>query len=162
VSELKSSGTTTLNLNGGTTFDLGGLFKTASAKDLVFQFLLSDQSIANTGVVLYEAAPAVTGVLGDYNKNGVVDAADYTVWRNNVGQPASALMNRNPLLSGVIGPDDYAYWKSRFGATSGSGSGSLVGGATSVPEPTTFVSLALVAATVGLVARPRVSLVDFV
>src|SRR5262249_40370997 len=26
------------------------------------------------------------GVLGDYNGNGVVDAADYTVWRDHLGQ----------------------------------------------------------------------------
>ena len=158
VSELKSSGTTTLNMNGGTTFDLGGLFKTAGAKDLVFQFLLSGNSTPNTGAVVYEAAPSVGGVLGDYNKNGVVDAADYTVWRDKLGQPAGSLENRNPANSGPIGADDYTFWKSRFGATSGSGGGSLAGGS-AVPEPTTAALLLATSIIVGLVARRRIEAV---
>jgi hypothetical protein len=27
----------------------------------------------------------VAGLVGDYNQNGAVDAADYVVWRNNIG-----------------------------------------------------------------------------
>jgi hypothetical protein len=145
VSELKSGGTTTLTMNGGTTFDLGNLFKTASPKDLVFQFLLSDKATANTGAVVYEAASAAGGVLGDYNKNGVVDAADYTVWRDKLGQPAGSLDNRDPLNGGNINAQDYTYWKSRFGATSNSGGGGLAG-STSVPEPATWLLLLLVPA----------------
>jgi hypothetical protein len=76
----------------------------------------------------------VAGVAGDYNGNGVVDGADYVVWRNG-----------GPLLNevadvGTVSPADYTEWRSRFGNTSGSGLGS---GA--VPEPTGYV-LWLVAA----------------
>jgi hypothetical protein len=91
----------------------------------------------------------VAGVAGDYNENGVVDAADYTLWRNNVGQPATALKNRNPLLTGNINEDDYAFWKSRFGATSGSGAGT-----TAVPEPTAWL-LGLCGAVFSLQVRRR-------
>ena len=31
-----------------------------------------------------------TGLMGDYNHNGIVDAADYTVWRDTLGQAAPA------------------------------------------------------------------------
>jgi hypothetical protein len=76
---------------------------------------------------------------GDYNNNGIVDAADYTLWRNNMNGPSTALQNRNPLNSGNINAGDYTFWKQRFGATSGAGAGSL-----SVPEPATCWLLAVV------------------
>jgi hypothetical protein len=63
---------------------------------------------------------------GDYNGNGVVDAADYIVWRNSSGTPAN-----------------YTAWKSNFGKSGGAGAeigdggGSPVAGA--VPEPATLV-----------------------
>ncbi|HEX2475324.1 MAG TPA: PEP-CTERM sorting domain-containing protein [Lacipirellulaceae bacterium] len=131
VTEVMSSGTTTLTGNGVTTFDLGGLFKTAGARDLVFQFLLAGNSLPNTGFVLYEAAPSGGGLPGDYNNDGKVDAADYVVWRKRDGSQAG-----------------YNTWRTNFGRTAGSGS--AISG-TAVPEPGTFVLLAaaLVGAALG-------------
>ena len=34
--------------------------------------------------------------IGDYNDNGIVDAADYTVWRDHLGQ-SFALSNEEPM-----------------------------------------------------------------
>lgn len=152
VSELQSSGATTLTMNGGTTFDLGGLFKTAGAKDLVFQFLLSGNSVPNTGVVVYEAAPAITGVAGDYNKNGIVDAADYTIWRDHLNQNFQ-LDNEGGVTPGVVDAADYNFWKSRFGATTGSGGSAL---AAAVPEPAAL-GIALLAGALGIVVRQHKS-----
>jgi hypothetical protein len=121
VSEVMSQGTTTLTANGVTTFDLGGLFKTAGAQDLVFQFLLAGNSQPNTGVVRYEPAPG-GDIPGDFNHDGRVNAADYVVWRKTDGSQAG-----------------YNSWRMNFGRTSGSGS-ALAGGA--VPEPASFVLLA--------------------
>jgi hypothetical protein len=60
-----------------------------------------------------EAAPP--GLPGDYNQNGSVDAADYTVWRDNLG--GTTLANEGDGISpGMIDNEDYAFWKSRFGA----------------------------------------------
>jgi hypothetical protein len=67
VTEVMSSGTTMLTGNSVTTFDLGGLLKTASVRDLVFQFLLANNSLPNTGVVLYQPPPTVDTLPGDYN-----------------------------------------------------------------------------------------------
>jgi hypothetical protein len=80
---------------------------------------------------------------GDYNQNGTVDAADYTVWRNHQGQNFT-LTNENPAAAtpGVVDAEDYAFWKSRFGATAGSGSGATA--TSTVPEPTSLVLLMLV------------------
>jgi hypothetical protein len=78
---------------------------------------------------------------GDYNGNGTVDAADYTVWRDTLGGiDLVADGNRD----GVIDAGDYDTWKANFGATAGSGSGVDLLGATgsasaSVPEPASFL-----------------------
>ena len=58
---------------------------------------------------------------GDYNGNGIVDAADYTLWRNHLGAPAGTLAN-DPA-GGAIGTAQYAQWKAHFGQTVGAGSG---------------------------------------
>src|SRR3954447_13936782 len=58
------------------------------------------------------ATPAVA--LPDYNGNGIVDAADYVLWRKG-----------GPLLNDAtpgVDPDDYTTWRSQFG---NSGSGTL-------------------------------------
>jgi len=82
------------------------------------------------GSTYADVAPfAPGGVSGDYNQNNVVDAADYVLWRN--GGPL-----QNDPTPGVQ-PADYDFWKSRFGATSGAGSGSVLG--VNVPEPATWI-----------------------
>jgi hypothetical protein len=68
---------------------------------------------------------------GDYNGNGIVDAADYTVWRDQLGQNYT-LPNRDPNASGPIGADDYAYWVAHFGQ---GGSGAASARTSAVPEP---------------------------
>jgi hypothetical protein len=76
---------------------------------------------------------------GDYNHNGVVDAADYAVWRktlNGLASPAGSGADGNQ--SGTIDAGDYTFWRARFGnPASGFASGSAV------PEPTTAFILFL-------------------
>jgi hypothetical protein len=57
---------------------------------------------------------------GDYNNDGVVDAADYTIWRAHLGQ-TFALTNRDPSNSGPINQQDYTFWTGHFGSTGGAG-----------------------------------------
>jgi hypothetical protein len=75
---------------------------------------------------------AVATLPGDFNLNGVVDAADYALWRHSFGATGS-----NPADAdgnGTVDNDDYAIWRANFGRTiSASATGSTVG----VPEPAT-------------------------
>jgi hypothetical protein len=81
---------------------------------------------------------AITAVLpGDYNGSGVVDAADYVVWRDN------------PSAHGGD-PVGYTIWRENFGRTL-AGAGSV--GSATVPEPA--ACMMLVGAVIGLfVVRP--------
>jgi hypothetical protein len=69
---------------------------------------------------------AAAGVSGDYNDNGVVDAADYVMWRKLNGTSTVMANDPNPL---PIDGDQYNTWRDSFGA-SGSGSGGEA-----APEP---------------------------
>lgn len=75
------------------------------------------------------------GLPGDYNGDAIVDAIDYTVWRNNFGNPSESVLQNNGNGSGGVDDGDYIWWKQHYG-TSGAGSGALAnGGASAVPEP---------------------------
>lgn len=103
-----------------------------------------------TGVLQVSSIPGPVGVPGDYNNNGVVDSADYVVWRNG-GPLQNEVAGVTP---GSVTPEDYTAWKARFGNTSGSGS-SLAGGA-AVPEPCGLVLLLAGAAAI-IARRHRLS-----
>ncbi len=103
--------------------------------------------------VTYVGPPPV-GIAGDYNKNGIVDAADYTVWRDHLGGTFPAGVNEGGISPGVVDAADYTFWKSRFGAISGSGAGSLSGGA--VPEPSSFVLCLCGVAATWIARRTRI------
>jgi hypothetical protein len=63
-----------------------------------------------------------TGVAGDYNGDGTVNAADYTVWRDHLGQSYQLLNEAPGTTPGQVTIDDYNYWKAHFGATAPGGS----------------------------------------
>jgi hypothetical protein len=103
------------------------------------------------GVCLPSAQGATFGgapvIVGDYNANGVVDAADYVLWRKTLGQSGTGLP-ADGSGNGSIGQEDYDVWAQHFGNTSGSGTGTLA--ADPIAEPITLwpmaVSLMVVAA----------------
>jgi hypothetical protein len=82
----------------------------------------------------------LSGLDGDYNNDGVVDAADYTVWRDNLGAAAGTLLNDPDGIA--IGTAQYATWKRNFGATLTS---PISVGRAAVPEPSTGVLVVLFA-----------------
>lgn len=58
-----------------------------------------------------------TFLAGDYNLDGSVDAADYTVWRNTLGSQASLFTAADGDGSGLVDAADYNVWKSHYGMT---------------------------------------------
>jgi hypothetical protein len=82
----------------------------------------SKQSLVGVAADQYITVPYNPG---DYNGNGIVDAADYTEWRDGLGT--------------IYTQADYGVWAAHFGETS-MGNGATVENA-AVPEPTTLVVL---------------------
>lgn len=89
---------------------------------------------------------APTSVQGDYNNNGVVDAADYTVWRDSLGDTGVGLPADGDN-SGEVDALDYAIWSDNFGATASQ--------TLAVPEPTA-IFLLLPVITLISVLRARI------
>lgn len=86
----------------------------------------------------------VGGLSGDFNEDGVVDAADYTVYRDNVGDIAG-LPNDDGL--GVVGQLHYNLWENQFGATAAVQTvvTAAVPAAAAVPEPGSLLMVTLLA-----------------
>jgi hypothetical protein len=80
-------------------------------------------------------------LLGDYNGDGSVDAADFTTWRDHLGTTFNLKGNGDETGSsaGVVDLDDYELWKMHFGEPAGSASGFSADAA--APEPTTLALL---------------------
>ena len=101
-----------------------------------FNFILwTDQGLTDvTDVITYTLATPPS-IAGDYNGNGIVDAADYTIWRDTLGSTADLRANgdNSGASAGVIDQADYAFWKSHFGST-----GPGAGASAAVPEPATL------------------------
>jgi hypothetical protein len=73
---------------------------------------------------------------GDYNANGIVDAADYVVWRKSAGRTGIGLA-ADANRDGTVDTNDYNIWKTHFAATTSSG----FGASAVVPEPAAMVTL---------------------
>jgi hypothetical protein len=71
-----------------------------------------------------EGRPYINGLrilradpIGDYNRDGAVDAADYTVWRDTLGSTTDLRADGNG--DGIIDATDYMNWKAGYGFTTG-------------------------------------------
>lgn len=116
------------------------------AGQLAFTAIFTDSS---SGVFVRSLASSP--IPGDYNQDGAVDAADYTVWRDNLDS-ATALPN-DPTPG--VGLEDYALWTTSFGSLSGSSSIATIANSTSVPEPASAVIVLTLASCVALLRQRR-------
>jgi hypothetical protein len=88
---------------------------------------------------------------GDYNRDGVVDVADYTVWRDNygaMGNDAWGLGDGDG--DGDTDGADYLVWQRQFGMQL-AGLAPSPASSLAVPEPASFGLLLLA----GLLSRAR-------
>ncbi len=63
----------------------------------------------------YEVQGVLPELPGDYNRDGMVDAADYTVWRDVLGATVPYFSLADGDGNGVISGVDYQVWRSHFG-----------------------------------------------
>ncbi|MEX2168346.1 MAG: PEP-CTERM sorting domain-containing protein [Pirellulales bacterium] len=134
------------------TFDLLDWGTLAGVFDAITLPALSSELQWDTSQ-LYTTGALSVSLAGDYNGNGLVDAADYTVWRDGLGGTTYTQLH-------------YDQWKQNFGAVSpgiGAGNGSL--SRTAVPEPSgkvlAAISMLCFAAVMGHLGRQARSVANF-
>ena len=88
---------------------------------------------------------AIEVILGDYSGNGVIDAADYNVWRDTFGAQGPDL-RADGNGDGVVNVSDYNIWRDRF---------EQVSNGADLPEPATGMALLCVLAAYWTTARRR-------
>lgn len=115
--------------------------------------LNADDMVDNLDLELFNTMfLAPTGLPGDYNNDGVVNLADYAVWRNNLGAPDTVLPDGSTEDgSGIVDAGDYMTWKDNFGNSAGA----AAIGAANVPEPGSWVLLSLLGMTMATCLRKR-------
>ena len=127
---------------------LGAAYRTGFTHDITFRY----GALLNT-------SPAAQG---DYNNDGIVNTADYVLWRKG------GTLQNDPTPG--VQPADYTFWRAHFGNTGGGASGtstlfrgpvfyvtsfSGLGSGSSVPEPTGVVLCGIGIATLAVGSRRR-------
>ncbi|TWT42970.1 hypothetical protein [Botrimarina hoheduenensis] len=120
LSDLDLSGTTIGQTRLGLVYDIS-----KDLQDLKFTWQGALGEATRTGSVTY-----IQGLPGDFNGDGSVDLADYTVWRDGAAPTNSA----------------YLSWAANFGALANGGSYAMSTPLTSVPEPGCWLISVLVVA----------------
>jgi hypothetical protein len=87
-------------------------------------------------------------LIGDYNLNGVVDAADYGVWRDEMENGIGTVTHADGNGDGAVDEWDFLVWRNNYGATLADLS--APGGILAAPG----IILAAPAAAVAIVADP--------
>ena len=112
----------TINIQGGLLDDMGtqwmysGSGGSAPVQSSVngvgnsFTFNIAPRTLV---VLLIPPAP----LPGDYNGNGIVDAADYVIWRDTLNQSVANGTGADGDGNGLIQQADYAVWRANFGNT---------------------------------------------
>lgn len=139
------------NLNGTPGTAIG---RYTASLDAVEAFVVPEGYVVNSidanvvdNVYLGPINPVTGGIDGDYNFDGLVDAADYTVWRDAF-ETGNALPNDTTPSSVTI--DDYDVWVAHYGSpipctTTG----------TSIPEPSALLLVISFSILKGLGSRPH-------
>ncbi|MEO1498787.1 MAG: sulfatase-like hydrolase/transferase [Planctomycetota bacterium] len=80
----------------------------------------------------------VVTIAGDFNGDGSVDVADYTVWRDALGEEVSPLIGADGNGDGMVTEEDLDLWRANFGAVVVE-----LTGEAAIPEPSAAAVAAL-------------------
>jgi hypothetical protein len=83
----------------------------------------NDDTFAVIDMGAYEFNPGGPALLGDYNLDGRVNAADYVLWRNTEGDSVTPFAGADGDGDGMVGDGDYVVWRDNFGNTLPPGAG---------------------------------------
>lgn len=81
--------------------------------------------------------------LPDFDNDGLVNLADYNLWRDQLGQVVPSLSGADADGDGVVGIGDYQVWSEHYHQIVPLTSASASAGHASVPEATSVVTLSL-------------------
>lgn len=109
----------------GQVFDVNGI--ELSSGDLEFLFSIVGGEML-PGIVRIGDLPS-DHPLGDYDRNGVVNTVDYTIWKATYGEVVVIGSGADGNRNGIVDAADYTIWRNN--SQNGHGSG-----ASNVPEPT--------------------------
>ena len=98
------------------------------------------QQMTGTATVLIDdvSIDAILPITSDFNGDGIVDAADYTVWRNSLGTTELEPFTLGDANGdGAVDQLDYDIWKSQYGQVVSM----LSASATVAPEPSCLIAV---------------------
>ena len=116
------------------------------------QFIYNDAGIDTLLQGFIDFIDPSAELTGDFNGDNIVNLADYTVWRDNLGAVSDSVINNTGDGVEGVTTADYAEWKTSFGV-SGPAAG-ILAATSAVPEPTAGV-IALIAALSLVTCRLR-------
>ena len=122
-----------------------------NAVEARLSFIFRQNSNANGAVWIDSVGLFLESALnGDYNSDGIVNSADYSVWLGSLGQTGTGLAadgNNN----NIIDQADYDVWKTNFGSSTADSTTFSA----SIPEPTSVLLLSCAAIGICLSRRAR-------
>lgn len=114
------------------------IFQNGSREVIALDNLIITGDLIDIGTIL----------VGDYNGNNIVDAADYTVWQDTFGDLVEFGTGADGNGDGIINAADYTIWQDNFGSQLDF---ETFAATFPIPEPTT----GLILAGLGLMAARR-------
>lgn len=115
---------------------LGAVLSGVLADGTPFSFDFSGDDSLSSDALL--TLTQVFNLPGDYNADGAVDVADYTVWRDSLGLTGT-FFPADGNRDGQVNEADYLVWRDNFGRQAATNASA----ATTIPEPTALLLLGL-------------------
>lgn len=134
---------------GGTTLQEALLDPTIQRETRKELTELDAAALVDIGWTLVE--PQIPTLAGDYNNDGIVDVADFTVFRDSFG--SSSQLDADGSGNGVIDIQDYNLWASAYSNSDSSTASIGFNAGQAVPEPHSSLLAMMMLASISLATR---------